>query len=57
MFQSSPGRLTGCNLAPQRLPTRRLVFQSSPGRLTGCNRHRLGFAHPMPICFNPHPVV
>ena len=30
MFQSSPGRLTGCNASHPR-------FQSSPGRLTGCN--------------------
>ena len=38
MFQSSPGRLTGCNATKAEFIAAVMnKFQSSPGRLTGCN--------------------
>ena len=42
MFQSSPGRRTGCNFGRLTRVTadRYWLFQSSPGRRTGCNRRR-----------------
>ena len=52
-FQSSPGRLTGCNrsvdFAPRIIS---VLFQSSPGRLTGCNGE-LGVR--TSSCFNRSP--
>ena len=38
MFQSSPGRRTGCNRCACSNLAGLTLFQSSPGRRTGCNR-------------------
>ena len=58
MFQSSPGRRTGCNSSSRAtLMGDPFVFQSSPGHLTGCNTRPRTWTVSRYRCFNPHPVV
>ena len=57
MFQSSPGRLTGCNLAPQT-PT----YAATGVSILTRSSDRMQRPRPLPLRlrargFNPHPVV